>query len=191
MSNYNPGFGKIWIYLVAPLIGGLLGGGIHVLFDPRRALSLRRDFRVAGPDACHLLEPARSGTIGGRFDTAEHRALNRRRRDDLRPAPVLVPGVRPVLLARDEFPDSLEDRGRDHPGEHSGDGAEWLVEQFHRSSLARRAARIAMRPSTEPARRRADDADRLGGWRAWAYVASIGDISDRPDPLWTHAPLGR
>lgn len=33
---YNLDFGKIWIYLLAPLIGGLLGGAIRVLFDPRR-----------------------------------------------------------------------------------------------------------------------------------------------------------
>src|SRR3954449_8410709 len=33
---FNFDFGKIWIYLLAPLIGGLLGGAIRVLFDPRR-----------------------------------------------------------------------------------------------------------------------------------------------------------
>src|SRR5580765_3087965 len=34
---FNWDFSKIWIYLVAPLIGGLLGGAIRVLFDPSRA----------------------------------------------------------------------------------------------------------------------------------------------------------
>ena len=33
---YNLDFSKIWIYLLAPLIGGLLGGAIRVLFDPSR-----------------------------------------------------------------------------------------------------------------------------------------------------------
>ena len=31
---YNWDFGKVWIYLVGPLVGGVIGGGIWLLFGP-------------------------------------------------------------------------------------------------------------------------------------------------------------
>jgi hypothetical protein len=33
---YNGDFGDIWIYLVGPLVGGVIGGAIWVLFGPAR-----------------------------------------------------------------------------------------------------------------------------------------------------------
>jgi MIP family channel proteins len=34
---YNLDFGKIWIYLLAPLLGGVIGGGIRLAFGPAAA----------------------------------------------------------------------------------------------------------------------------------------------------------
>ena len=31
---YNADFGKVWIYLVGPLVGGVIGGAIWMLFGP-------------------------------------------------------------------------------------------------------------------------------------------------------------
>jgi hypothetical protein len=33
----NGEFGDIWIYLVEPLVGGVIGGAVWVLFGPARA----------------------------------------------------------------------------------------------------------------------------------------------------------
>ena len=34
---FNGDFGKVWIYLVGPLVGGVIGGALWVVFGPARA----------------------------------------------------------------------------------------------------------------------------------------------------------
>jgi aquaporin Z len=35
---FNGDFDKVWIYIVGPLVGGVIGGAIWVLFGPARAV---------------------------------------------------------------------------------------------------------------------------------------------------------
>jgi hypothetical protein len=45
---YNWDFGDVWIYLVGPLVGGVIGGAIWVLFGPERRVQEPETIRAAG-----------------------------------------------------------------------------------------------------------------------------------------------
>jgi MIP family channel proteins len=62
----NGEFGDIWIYLVGPLVGGVIGGAIWVLFGPARANELST-IRAAGgvPQAETATSSETSTTPGG------------------------------------------------------------------------------------------------------------------------------
>src|SRR4051812_40469173 len=58
---YNWDFGKVWIYLVGPLVGGVIGGAIWVLFGPAREhepATIRATGGVSQDDAAAASEEA-------------------------------------------------------------------------------------------------------------------------------------
>src|SRR5262249_36620681 len=105
---------------------------------------------LPGPAPGQPTYPFGAAPVDGRLDDREDRALQRRRRQDLRPAAVLVERVGRLVLAGRELPDLLAHVPRDQPGTGPGDQPDRPVQQLLHPDLRCRVRRMISR-TTRPA----------------------------------------
>src|SRR5947209_6847438 len=90
------------------------------------------EWSVSGPDSGQLLEALEPAPVDAGLHRPEHRALQRRGRDDLLPASVGLGRLRRFILMGDSLPRALEQRSGGKAAEDAGEQAERTVQQLHR-----------------------------------------------------------